>query len=373
MKPSSYPPATAVADEVERYFEACTDADSLVPRPSAAIVEETVSTAFWASLRREEGQPPRISIAYLAPEAAEKPLRFSRPIPFAAAALTKLAPALERPSIHLGVWPDEEGALMIWGTTYSLPFNCYVLEVIEPGVLVIKRRRGEPGSKFANVVVFYGDRAERIDERGGGLVDHGPVAAALLASISNFSWSDPLNVLVQLAVSMRDHGQGGTLLIVPDESEDWRESIATPISYEITPSFDSLTQLAHEPSDEEPGAIREQLRQTVAGIGGLTAVDGATVLTDRYRVLAFGAKIVRRGQRAVDRVVTAEPIRGSTPESIETARVGGTRHLSAAQFVHDQPNSLALVASQDGRFTVFADANPGDGTVRAYRIDSLLL
>ena len=34
--------------------------------------------------------------------------------------------------------------------------------------------------------------------------------------------------------------------------------------------------------------------------------------------------------------------------------LGGTRHLSAAQFVRDQPDALALVASQDGRFTIFA-------------------
>jgi len=38
----------------------------------------------------------------------------------------------------------------------------------------------------------------------------------------------------------------------------------------------------------------------------------------------------------------------------EPAQFGGTRHLSAAQFVHDQRDAIALVASQDGRFTVFA-------------------
>ena len=36
------------------------------------------------------------------------------------------------------------------------------------------------------------------------------------------------------------------------------------------------------------------MRHALDGVAGLTAVDGATVITDRYEVLAFGAKIVRR-------------------------------------------------------------------------------
>jgi hypothetical protein len=56
----------------------------------------------------------------------------------------------------------------------------------------------------------------------------------------------------------------------------------------------------------------------------------------------------------------------------EPAQLGGTRHLSAAQFVHDQQDAIALVASQDGRFTVFA-WSPCEGTVHAHRIDALLL
>jgi DNA integrity scanning protein DisA with diadenylate cyclase activity len=52
--------------------------------------------------------------------------------------------------------------------------------------------------------------------------------------------------------------------------------------------------------------------------------------------------------------------------------LGGTRHLSAAQFVHEQQDSLALVASQDGRFTVFGWSQRA-GMVHAYRVEALLL
>jgi hypothetical protein len=67
-----------------------------------------------------------------------------------------------------------------------------------------------------------------------------------------------------------------------------------------------------------------------------------------------------------------EPIEGSVATTINPTELGGTRHLSAAQFVHDQRDSVALVASQDGHFTVFA-WSPCESMVHAHRVESLLL
>jgi DNA integrity scanning protein DisA with diadenylate cyclase activity len=52
--------------------------------------------------------------------------------------------------------------------------------------------------------------------------------------------------------------------------------------------------------------------------------------------------------------------------------LGGTRHISAAQFAQDQEDAFALVASQDGRFTVFAWCER-EGMVHAHRVEALLL
>jgi hypothetical protein len=102
-------------------------------------------------------------------------------------------------------------------------------------------------------------------------------------------------------------------------------------------------------------------------------VDGATVLNDRYEVLAFGVKIVRkRGSGRVERVAVTEPVMGNSSTVVDPSRLGGTRHLSAAQFAHDQHDALALVASQDGRFTVFS-WSPCENLVHAHRVDTLLM
>ena len=108
-------------------------------------------------------------------------------------------------------------------------------------------------------------------------------------------------------------------------------------------------------------------------MAGLTAVDGATIISDRYDLLGFGAKIARkRGSTPVEFVNLTEPVEGSAPVRTAPAQFGGTRHLSAAQFVHDQRDATALVASQDGRFTIFK-WSPREQFVHAHRVDALLL
>jgi hypothetical protein len=111
----------------------------------------------------------------------------------------------------------------------------------------------------------------------------------------------------------------------------------------------------------------------VDAVAGLTAVDGATLITDRYELLAFGVKIGRPdGRPRVERVDLSEPIEGGSAAVVNPVQLGGTRHISAAQFAQDQPDAVALVASQDGRFTIFAWSRR-DGLVHAHRVETLLL
>ncbi len=90
-------------------------------------------------------------------------------------------------------------------------------------------------------------------------------------------------------------------------------------------------------------------------------------------MIAFGAKIARRrGAPHLDQITITEPIRGGTAVVATPSQLGGTRHLSAGQFVHDQRDAIALVASQDGKFTVFA-WSPCEEMVHAHRVESLLM
>ena len=76
MTESSYPHAHAVATRVHAHIahqgrlareRGETD---LAPEADVASIETIIDTAFWASLRREEGYAPKISLAFLPPDRA---------------------------------------------------------------------------------------------------------------------------------------------------------------------------------------------------------------------------------------------------------------------------------------------------------------
>lgn len=371
------PPFAAAHDAAPRiheHFADCCELADTSPSvvPDAETIEQLLNVAFWASLHPQEGLFPKISVTYLPPEYTEECIRFAQPLPFDPTVLAKVSPAVERPGNHLGVWRGEAG-LGVWGTTRSLPGDAFVLEVIQPGLLVVKRRRPDDG-KYANVAVLQAEEVKFVDDRGGPLPEHTPLMASLLGIDDPRAWGDSVNVIVQLATSMRAHNHGGSMLIVPGGTDRWRRSVVQPIAYEIVPPYRVLTELMRQPlAVEETPAWREAERQVIEAIGGLTAVDGATVLSDQYEVLAFGVKIRRqRGSSQIQEVAVSEPIIGDATTFTAITELGGTRHLSAAQFVFDQRDALALVASQDGRFTAFAWSE-SEAIVRAYRVEALLL
>jgi len=309
--------------------------------PDAATIQKLINAAFWASLRREEGYVPKISLAYLPAQPECSPVVLDRPLAVSADALSRVSPAVESPGIHLGAFHDGND-LLVWGITLNIPELCFVLEVAEPGLLVIKHHTGDEKRKFHNVAVLEGDQIKIIDASAAG-----PAA-----------WFQSLDTTLKLAVAMRAHGRGGALLMVPATSDSWRESIMQPVPYAMS-----------APSCEF-AAMSDGI---VSAIAGLTAVDGAVVLTDRYELLGFGAKIVRRrGRPLVEQVAMSEPVEGAVPALVHPEQLGGTRHFSAAQFIQDQNDAVALIASQDGRFTVF-EWSAEEQMVHAHRLDALLL
>jgi hypothetical protein len=373
----AYPAALAAAPRIHTHFArlphtqpAATDV------PALPAIETLLDVAFWASLRREEGYEPTISLALMPPDVVPRPLRFARHVPLRAADLAKLAPAVERPGIHLGVWPHD-GHLSVWGTTIDVPPATLVVEVIAPGVLVVKHRRDWHSAKFANVAVLEGDQVRILDQRVPTQPECPRVVSSLFGFDSLASWVESADVLVQLAISMRAHRRGGALLVVPPGTNTWDASVVAPVTYEVQPWFTALADLMHEadqsgmPDAQKAG--EEALTRLVTTVAGLTAVDGATIITSRYELVAFGAKLTRRsGHAPVERVRVVEPVEGREPADTHPVLLGGTRHLSAAQFVQDQREAVALVASQDGRFTVFSWSSAHD-VVTAYRVEALLL
>lgn len=373
MMELAYPAARLAARRVHSYFarhQLASGGARTAAVPDVADIEAVIDAAFWASLRREEGYIAKMSLATLSQADTTAPIAFEHPLPMTTETLVRVSPAVERPGLHLAV-ARQDGELVIWGTVRAIPASVPVVEVIAQGLIVVKHRPDDDSGKFVNVAVLEGDQVKVLDEQSSSLADCPEEVTPLLGFGSPAFALGSSNVLVALAVSMRAHGRGGSLLVVPSDGEEWRLSIVHPMRYAVHPRFHELADLVR--AGEEGRGFGAPFDRAVDAIAGLTAVDGATLLTERYELIAFGAKIARRdGCPQVERVIVTEPIEGAASEIVHPTQLGGTRHLSAAQFVHDQRNAIALVASQDGRFTVFA-WSPEEDSVHAHRVETLLL
>ena len=177
MSYRTYPAGRAVAERVREHFvrhlqeaggAAASVSTAVADPPDVNALEALIDVAFWTSLRREEGYVPIISLALLDPRDAPSALRFAVPLALKPSTLAKVAPAVERPGIHLGV-SEIDGHLAVWGATRVLPAFCLVLEVAAPGLLVIKQHRGGEHTKFANIAVLEADQIKIVDERASSL------------------------------------------------------------------------------------------------------------------------------------------------------------------------------------------------------------
>ena len=124
MAEPGYPAARAVAPRIQEHFvrHRSVGDGSAAELPPVEAIEAIIDAAFWASLRREEGYVPRISLALLPPEAGAAPAA----VRAAAAAQLERARArrargraARHPSRRLAVGPSRE--LKVWGTTRTVP------------------------------------------------------------------------------------------------------------------------------------------------------------------------------------------------------------------------------------------------------------
>lgn len=373
-----YQAAVEVAHVIKEHFTHHLDmaekmgSVNLVSLPAASIIESVINVSFWASLRREEGFSPKVSLALFPPEIAQGALTYEQAIPLTSDTLTKLAPGVSGSGIHLGIWHDNDD-LYIWGTTTSIPPVSFVLQIVEPALLVIKHRRVTGFGKFVNIAVLKGDQIKVIDEHSSSLSDCPALLTSLLDMPLPSFISNSVNILIEIAVAMRAHGRGGLLAVVPEHSKTWENSIIKPVSYPVKPHYSGLKTLVENIADKDEHIWQQELRRQVEFVGGVTAIDGATIINQSHELLAFGAKITRSIENVgVDKIILTEPLSGVKAQTFHPAKYGGTRHLAAAQFVYDQKDAITLVASVDGKFTVMG-WSAGLNMVHAHRIDALLL
>lgn len=180
--------------------------------------------------------------------------------------------------------------------------------------------------------------------------------------------------LVRLLFEIRERGHGGALLIVPEACSAGDSRLDSILRYKYPGTYENvwimLQKLSRLSATEEAMAlhpqgvharsdalhisqielhskrIEDRLIDIIRFISALSGVDGAIIMTDRFRLLGFGAEIiVQSPELSHVQVVESSLRKPLKPQSIENY---GTRHRSAFRFCHAMPDSVAFVLSQDG-------------------------
>ena len=185
-----------------------------------------------------------------------------------------------------------------------------------------------------------------------------------------------LEFIESVLLHTAEQHHGGALLFVPDEVADddplLFENVSIKYRLPSTRPRDALLEAMavrlerndlHERLHEQTSVSRERLEELEAldwnqreyedsaqdaarFIASLTAVDGAVVLTDKLRIIGFGAE-VRVSDSGTDTIYHAKNEEGTAATEAPFTSYG-TRHRSAFRFVEGMDPAVAFILSQDG-------------------------
>jgi hypothetical protein len=332
-------------------------------------------------------------------------LEFPEPRRFEVQEIRRLSPAADYYRTLIGVCMDEEGRLKIWGLVHSGPRwlregqggrdappplpQALVLRVYGPGRVaadagqetICKLEEGSISDLSMDVFksrwlpATFAPVRQEIAEIHEGLRDQARKKGQVWARLDN----DITRVIGQHAIkrvtsAVRDSHHGGTVVIVPpDLADDIIEGRYISLKYRFVDAeprrrfrsliLDVMSELAlthagapakdpvgwddyEAASDVSLSLLDEAIFEVAHLIAGLTAVDGAVVMTQRFEMLGFGGEISGDlpAAETVDKALDVE-----ADDAIEEPTDGvGTRHRSAYRLCKALGNVIAVVISQDG-------------------------
>lgn len=380
------------------------------PLPPPACLRLILETAFFASFAREEGRELRFVLCCAPTTAIPREgddnvpvMLFETMRGLTVDALRSLAPAVNPTSAALLVrCPDES----------SDSVACDIAGVLNVGSHLARSRSGRAfyhrPSPYA-LMIDVRDAGEMHVYRGGiklatlkagrlqdqlaysgleflpmsDILAHG--TEALRSRIrrppteparesADFEWTAMLNAILCIVNGMKEHGHGGTLLLVAPGAEgtlpvrtkfdvDDENSVVTDCFVAFVNARHKLAaaRVAYEQTRDGREGVshlknatfvaEEDLADAADLTARLSAVDGALVLRTDLAVLGFGAEIVLDAKQTVDAYeVTGHPLRSGNWPKCDSESFG-MRHRSAVRCIAHVDHAAAFVVSQDGGVT----------------------
>ncbi len=335
-------------------------------------LNDILEIALSATLKKEEGRFHHFSISVapivdgakrdINPNVISQPFIFAKPLELNPENIKKLSTALNGTDNNIKVIFNKEGVPQIIGFSDEWD-NSLIIESLDVGKLlfsvlfigkisiaIIESKK----IKFIQSTNHLAHSLHQFALYNSSLFDNFESANAIQEAMGDYDY---------VMKRMNNHGHGGTLIFVSDEN--WKKSVQQPIIFFPRTKFCEITKWAVRRSEYwenfqdkkeapvENWSASERAEKSLKLLSQLTALDGATIVTKEFEILAFGAKLKTLNTRKrPNEVILLEPFEDSVEKFVKFEDIGGTRHQSTAQFIFDQRNAVAIVASQDGKISV---------------------
>jgi DisA bacterial checkpoint controller nucleotide-binding len=383
-------------------------AEAIDHLPNDSQLRLLLDVAYHASLLREEQRPVTFRLLLVNPEEIVNPelppislagFPLDRWRPFNEQEVRRISMAADFFRSLIGVYPDSEEQLKIWGILLSgtrwvnavdggrfssapTPQRI-VVHALGPGRLTVflghqRVAALSSGQLEANAFdlfqsswlsdSFKSVRAENLKSIYKDLdLPYVPLNVEFLRVISQ-------NVLRRTLSVVRDSKHGGTIVFIEPNEEPLFTDRKAPIRFKyrltndlqrsryrklLRAAFSRLAQLAHEQIITDVGWIQyqtvvdrqlsdldEAFFEFAHFLADLMAVDGALILTKRNDIVGFGAELLAEApqltgvRRALD--LEAEIWANEALDDV------GTRHRAVYRFCNQFLDCVAIVVSQDG-------------------------
>jgi len=328
-------------------------------------------------------------------------IQFQRSRTFNEKEILRLAPATDPTNVLICVGTIKNTEeLEIWGLidagkswwsfltgdsdSAKFPPNLLTISVAEPGNLTISRQ-GIVLIHLRNGNLLHSTRTI------GGVLFAGPIGdffspatkqiytdvGTRLNSTDQKEGIEYVRYLQRLIFRIRASSHGGTLIVVPDSFTPNDPALKNKLIIKYPCIYDRVwdllvnkivhhhkyyelyfrlrdekdaivPQLFRDVMDarETGGQIDEALSDSVKFLAVLSNIDGAVVITDRLRLLGFGAEVIVPSV-GLDRIMISKDEFGETGDLVDI-EMFGTRHRSAMRFCNACEWAIAFVLSQDG-------------------------
>jgi hypothetical protein len=378
--------------------------------PSDDILKNLLETAYHSSFMTEESRRVRFSLIFSPKDdpiinSNYGIIKFNKNRDFSIGEIIRLAPATDPSNVLIGVESDLNNQIVIWGLlNIGSSWRNFIRgesgsAFLPPGFLTITS--SEPGNLTISCagINLIDLRQGRYFKPTSNIFNYGPVADffneakevicnEILEELDNEFYSQtesiklefkkaPQNFLERVLFHIREKYHGGMLIVVPDDFTEndqrlterllikypcfldkiWKDLITKQVlNYKLFELMFSEeigekeipSEILHEYMflNDRIKKMDHELTDYFNFISSLSEIDGAVVITNKLKLLGFGAEVI---------------VKNDTPDLIRVAKEReedfekyipidsyGTRHRSAFRFCYSFENSVAFVISKDG-------------------------